>query len=400
MAYGTVNADVIGTSVSYQSSQIASLGAGNSGSLKNRIINGQMLISQVYGSSSTTTNGYTIDRWSPGSVSGATLTSQQVSDAPYGFQYSYKLTITAATTNNDLTYIYQGIELSNMNDVAWGTTNGQTMTASFWVKSSVAGQMNGTIIFYGNTATYIYSPTYTINSANTWEYKTVVIPPAPTAAGPTSATQNGKYMNFAPIAIFSSGYTTTATAGNTWANLSGTGYRATGSTANLASTAGATFQFTGVQFEVGGSATGFDYRNNTTELALCLRYRYVPVNNDLTGTPSNYSGFVATPYNASSSATCGLYMPLPVPMRGLPAITVTDPSANLGINWNGSGGWSGANTFTVASWNALTTNGTSNSYVALRINFNGNNSVSTVAIGAMANLNMGAGSQIVLTAEI
>jgi hypothetical protein len=287
-----------------------------------------------------------------------------------------------------------------MNDVAWGTSNGQTMTASFWVKSSVTGQMNGTIVFYGNTANYIYSPTYTINSANTWEYKTVVIPPAPTAAGPTAASQNGKYMNFSPIAIFSSGYTATATTGNTWAPLSSTGYRATGSTANIASTAGATFQFTGCQLEVGSFATGFDYRDATTELGLCLRYRYVPINNPQTGTPSSYGSFLAVAYNATSSATCGTYIPFPVPMRGLPSLTVNDPSNNLGLNWQGPGGWGAATSWSVAAWNAITTNGVSNNYVSVRLSFTGNNSASTVAVGAMANLNMGTGSQIILTAEL
>ncbi|MBU3577589.1 hypothetical protein [Polynucleobacter sp. UK-Kesae-W10] len=260
----------------------AIVGAGN-WAMRNRIINGDMRIDQRYAGASTTNGQYILDRWQTGAVSGATLTSQQVADAPAGFQYSFKQTTTVSSTANDYSAIWQVVEANNGIDLAWGTSNGQSATLSFWVKSSVTGQQNACIIYYGPT-NYFYFPTYTINAANTWQYVTVTIPAPPAAAGAFAATLNTAYISVRPVGVFSSGYTNTG-AGNAWTS-SGT-FKVTG-TVNLASTAGATIQFTGVQLEKGSYATPFDFRPYGAELQLCERYCQSVLFNNYIGNGSGW----------------------------------------------------------------------------------------------------------------
>ena len=75
MAYGTVNADVIGTSVAG-----SNLGAGNASIMKNRIINGAMIVNQRAGGTVTipaTTDTYIVDRWKAYASQASKFTVQQ-----------------------------------------------------------------------------------------------------------------------------------------------------------------------------------------------------------------------------------------------------------------------------------------------------------------------------------
>lgn len=307
-------------------SSIGGLGYG----FKNRLINGAMMIDQRYAGASTTNGGYILDRWQTGAISGATLTSQQVADAPAGFKYSFKQTVTASSTANDYSWFWQQVEGNNAIDFDWGTSNGQTVTVSFWVKSSIAGQMNGSITYYGPT-NYYYIPTYTINAANTWQYVTLTIPAPPTAAGAFAAALSTAYVRVVPVSVFSSGYTNVGT-GNTWSSTLTS--KATGSI-NIGSTAGATIQFTGVQLEKGAVATSFDWRPYTTELQLCQRYYFGIIN------PTSVGKWYPQPVQANSSSLSGnfsLMINSPVPMRGTMSVVFSNPSDNkIGWNWGGAG---------------------------------------------------------------
>ena len=266
MAYGTVNADVIGTSVAG-----SNLGAGNASIMKNRIINGAMVIDQRNAGASVTatvTNArtYTLDRWGYYTTQASKFTIQQNAGSvtpPAGFKNYLGITSSSAYTpvSSDIILLQQAIEGYNIADLGFGTANAKTVTVSFWVYSSLTGTFAGSL---GNSANNrLYPFTYTISSANTWEQKSV------TVAGDTSGTwvtDNGigLYLNL----NLGTGSTYLGTAGS-W--TSSAYYSATGGT-NVVATNGATFYITGVQLEVGSSATGFEYRIYSTELANCQRY--------------------------------------------------------------------------------------------------------------------------------
>ena len=252
MAYGLINADQIGTSVAN-----TSLGAGNASLMKNRIINGAMVIDQRNAGASVTptaTNTYTLDRWQAQlSVSSKYSVQQNAGSVtpPAGFTNYLGVTSLAATSVGSTDYyaIRQQIEGFNIADLGWGTANAKTVTLSFQVYSSLTGTFGG----YLNNASdaYAYPFTYSISVANTWTSISITI------AGPTSGTWNTTSGQGIKVGFgLGVGSTYSGTAGSWSANnyLSATG------ATSVVGTNGATFYITGVQLEVGSSATGFEYR--------------------------------------------------------------------------------------------------------------------------------------------
>jgi hypothetical protein len=237
--------------------------------MRNRIQNGAMIIDQRNaGASVTQTTGivYTLDRWRIiGSVT-SKFTVQQNAGAvipPTGFKSYLGVTSSAATTpaSGDLYRLEQAIEGYNIADLNFGTANAKTITASFWVRSSLTGTFGGALWNVDATRAYVFS--YTISAANTWEYKTVTI------AGDTSGTWNsvngqGLVFQFS----IGAGSNNLATTGS-WGSTLKTGV--TGQV-NVVGTSGATFYITGVQLEVGTQATSYEYENFGVTLQKCQRY--------------------------------------------------------------------------------------------------------------------------------
>ena len=242
--------------------------AGSPYGFKNRIINGAMAIDQRNsGSATTSTSLWSLDRWKHYLNTDGAWSIQQSSDAPEGFNNSLKVTITTADSSLSASqngWIAQAIEGYNWADLNWGTSNAKTITVSFWVKSSVIGTYSA---FFLNSATdRAYVSNYTINVANTWEYKTITVPGDTTG---TWLTTNGTGFYLTFNIASGSNYLGTA---NTWGS---TYLQATSGSVQLINTLNATWQITGVQVEKGSQATAFDYRPYTTEQLLC--YRYLPV---------------------------------------------------------------------------------------------------------------------------
>jgi hypothetical protein len=175
-----------------------------------------------------------------------------------------KYTVTTADASLASTQyvgLNQFIEGFNTADLMWGTANAKTITISFWVKSSITG--NYPVSFDNNAGNRFYIGQYSISSANTWEYKTV------TVAGDTSGTwltDNQRGVNVRWFLGSGTGWESTI---NSW--QTGTKYTFSGA-ASIIGTLNATWQITGVQLEVGSTATSFDTRSYTTELQLCQRY--------------------------------------------------------------------------------------------------------------------------------
>ena len=242
----------------------------NQGQFKNRIINGAMMIDQRNAGASVTNIAgqylYVTDRFSIYGSQASKFTAQQNAGSvtpPTGFTNYLGITSSSAysITSSDQFNINHKIEGLNCADLGWGTANAQTVTISFWVRSSLTGTFGGALNNANNTRSYPFS--YTISSANTWEQKSI------TVAGDTSGTWQTN--NGTGIWIFwglGTGSTLSGTAGS-WSGS--TFLSATGAT-SVVGTNGATFYITGVQLEKGSTATSFDYRPYGTELALCQRY--------------------------------------------------------------------------------------------------------------------------------
>ena len=259
MPYGSISVDQINNTTGY------SLGAGDASLMKNRIINGAMVIDQRATSISAT--GYSVDRWRIYNAASSKMTAAQSSTAPTGFSKSLLLTSTSAFTipsNYDGWIAQQYIEGFNTADLMWGTANAKTVTLSFWVQSSLTGTFGGSIANGAGNRAYPFS--YTISSANTWEYKTITI------AGDTTGTwvgaTNGVGMRVSLSVGMGSDFATTA---GSWATGE---YYSVPSAVSIIGTNGATWYVTGVQLEVGSSATGYEYENYTSLLSKCQRYYY------------------------------------------------------------------------------------------------------------------------------
>jgi hypothetical protein len=303
---------------------------------KNRIINGAMMIDQRNAGASvtpTTAETYTLDRWCAFTSAASKFSVQQNAGSvtpPAGFTKYIGVTSLSAFSlgASDYCLIGQRVEGFNISDFGWGAAGAATVTISFWVRSSLTGTFGATV---SNNSNYSYPFTYTINSANTWEQKTVTI------AGPTAG--SWVYTNAVGLTIafsLGAGSSVIGSAGS-W---SGTNYLgATGQT-NMVSTNGATFYITGVQLEKGSTATSFDYRPYGTELQLCQRYYYKQQS------VTNYTNFGMGRSYSTTGAQAS--MSLPVSMRAAPTgaysalsdfnsaagtITAMSPAGNIGSDF-------------------------------------------------------------------
>lgn len=297
--------------------QIASTGV--SEAFKNRIINGAMVIDQRGSAASPVTVGsraYAVDRWcAEKSGTSGVFTFGQSSVAPAGFTNSFLCTVTTADGSvaaGDIAWFEHHVEGYNIADLGWGTADAKTITLSFWCRSSLAGTYS--VVAQGGPN---YSANYTISSANTWEYKTITIP-GPTSGSWNTTTSTGVKFRFALMA--GSNY---QLAPGTW---TGGDYIGSTSQVNWMATNGNTFYLTGVQLEVGSSATSFEYRDYGNELRMCQRY-YNKMN------LQTYTGFVGW---CDSSSEFIAMVSFPVTMRTDATFTSTGYGAALVIRKGGA----------------------------------------------------------------
>jgi len=297
---------------------------------RNLIINGAMLVDQRNdGSSAAVTHAadhFIGDRFRFTENHTGSFSAQQVSDAPVGFEKSSKVTVTGTDTSlgaSEFSRILQGIEGQNITHLNWGSANAKTCTLTFYVKSSVAGQYYLSI--FNNAANRTMLKGYTIDAADTWEKKTIQIIGDQTGTWLTS-NLTGIYLSW------SLGTGSTYQSSTLDAYQAGF-YMAKSDQVNLAATSSATWQLTGVQFEVGTEATDFEHRSFGDELARCQRYYYRMK-------PINPSGGVAHAgaFNIHARTSTQLYgvVHLPTSMRTTPSIAISSTSDMTAYHGSGS----------------------------------------------------------------
>jgi len=286
---------------------------------RNLIINGAM---QVYqrGSQAGIRNSYAVDRFKAGGNGSQLLTYSQSTTVPSGegFSYSAKLDVTTADTSvaagdyQVLRYIFEGQDLQHLK---YGTSDAQSLTLQFWVKSPKTG--THIVELEHADANYQNSQSYTIAAADTWQKVTLTFDGYQT----TSITNDNTYglqINWWLMAgsTFSSG----TLSSNTWHNT--TANRAVGQV-NVVDSTSNEFYITGVQLEV-GEATPFEHRSYGDELRRCQRYYYQTEVDVFLDT-------VGSAYNSLSTAQYAhhFHLPIPVSMRASPTATLT----KLVVGW-------------------------------------------------------------------
>jgi hypothetical protein len=287
---------------------VPSLNGGPLAGFRNRIINGDMRIDQRNAGAPVTVNNsaafYATDRWFGfGMTTAGVFTLNRSTVAPTGFTNSLAATCTTADASiaaGDRYFVNQAIEGFNAADLGFGAAGAQTVTLSFWVRSSLTGTYCATLINQAGSRSYVAE--YSIAVADTWEYKTIYIP------GDTAGTwlsDNGTGVGVRFALATGTTYQTTA---NAWAAGN---FNATSNQVNwMSSSSSRTFRITGVQLEPGTVATPFERRPIGTELALCQRYYYEDA--FLVGAGASTTSIARASANH------------PVEMRAAPSLTISN----------------------------------------------------------------------------
>jgi len=247
----------------------------NNINFRNIIINGDMSIAQRGTSATGLGNGdngyHTCDRWSFRESGSPTweFTQTQSTDVPtgQGFAKSLKMDCTTADTSlatNDMCRIQQSFEGQNLQYLKFGTSSAQSTTVSFWVKSNKTGDYNVSLL--NNDQSRIIGNTYTINSADTWEKKTL------TFAGDTAGAFDNDNNNSLSLWWGLLGGTDRIGGDSSSWGANADNKNVAGQTVNLADSTSNEWYITGVQLEAGTTASDFEFLPHDVNENRCLRY--------------------------------------------------------------------------------------------------------------------------------
>ena len=250
----------------------ALIGSGQAQGNRNIIINGATQLWQRGTSVDTiASGGYLCDRWrvAYAGTDGNVDVDQDTSvPTGQGFGYSQKVSMDASESSldaGDQVNVTQRIEAQNLQHLEFGTSSAKSLVVSFWVKSSVAATYSVEWVTPDGTERMI-GRTYTINSANTWEYKTLNVPGDPSA---TINNDNGIGLDLRFWLDAGSSWTS-GTFATDWENTTQAN-RVSATTGWLISS-NPTWHITGIQLEIGDVSTPFEHEDFGTTLEKCRRY--------------------------------------------------------------------------------------------------------------------------------
>ena len=293
---------------------IGNINAGGGGVGRNLLVNGNMSVSQRGTSFSSPAHAEKLlDQFRNGKSHDGAITVTQDSSGPNGFANSLKVDVTTADTSigaSQYQHIWTRIEAQNLQHLKFGTSDAQNVTLSFYVKSNKTGTY-AVVLAQNDNSFKQATLTYTINSANTWERKSL------TFNGDTNGvinddTGSGLEINF--ILAIGSNYTS-GSGGASFATYADANYAA-GHAVNLLDSTSNEWLLTGVQLEVGQNETEFEHEPFERTLAKCQRYFHS------IGGDGDYERFALGYHHDSTQARCLTFFP--VAMRAVPTTTKAD----------------------------------------------------------------------------
>jgi len=296
----------------------ALIGSQTALSNRNLIINGAMQVAQRGTSTSSVTgNGYhACDRWKFDTTDESTLTISQATDVPSGkgFANSFKMDVTVAESSvasDDQTFLNHRIEGQNLQQLKKGTSSAESVTVSFYVKSTKTGTFCLELEDKDNSRHI--SKQYSVSASDTWEFKTI------TFDGDTTGTldnDNGESLRLKFWLVAGSDFTS-GTLATSWASI--TNANAAVGQVNAFDSTSNNWLITGIQLEVGEQATPFEHRSFGDELRRCRRYFQVHDDMQLRGNPDG------------ALERIEIYCPLGVPMRANPSKSITTAGNSTNI---------------------------------------------------------------------
>lgn len=296
-------------------SGVTSMNGSSLSGRRNFVTNGAMAIAQR-GTETGVTVGYGgPDRYQFIRGGTAVVTLSQDSDVPsgQGFANSMKIDVTtgdSSMASTDYAILRQRFEGYNLQPVKKGTSNAEQLTVSFWIKTTITGTYICEL--FDNDNSRHVAKSYTVSSADTWEKKTITFPADTTGALDDDANYSMQLSFFlAAGSDFSSG-----TLATSWASYDAT--NAAVGQVNAIDSASNDIYFTGIQLELGDTATDFEFRSYGQDLTDCQRY-YFYQSGALYGGAYGGSGF--------AGATC-----LPTTMRAVPTLSYSTVRTTSNLN--------------------------------------------------------------------
>ena len=273
------------------------------GQRKNFVHNGDMAVAQRGSAQSISASGGfamgQVDGWKIYMGSAAAVDASQDAESPDAFNNSLKLDITTADTSvaaGDIAYIEQRFEGLNLQSINKGDAQAKALTVSFYVRSPVTGVHIVEAMDLDNS-NRSSSQSYTIASADTWEYHSVTFPPDTTGALDDDNEASFKIQFWL---IAGSTYSGGGSLNTSWGTTTNT--RAVGQV-NVLGDASDNFYLTGVQMELGNTATEFQYESHAENLARCQRYYQVLSVNEATGNQTNSMYYTTLAFAAEMNHT-------------------------------------------------------------------------------------------------
>ena len=355
--------------------KVKTRGTENVSGRRNIMYNGAMKIAQR-GDQTSLTNGYTgCDRWKFDRSGAAVVTGKQTGSGNIpenGFPNAVHIDVTTADSSvaaGDLGLLRQYIESQDLQHLKFGTSSAESLTLSFWVKSSKTG--THWVEIYAYDAAKFNSASYTVSSANTWEKKTVTFVGETSTVIPNDNT-HGFVIQWWLLA--GSTYSSGTHAGNVW---HATNANRVPGQVNVMDSTDNNFYLTGVQLEVGDSASDFEHRSFGEELELCKRYYQKSFNYDTApenggGTGISFNGSVLGYCGSNNNGTFSGFHRFNPEMRTTPTVTTYG---------NSSGHWGRLSPTNTGTINFSAGSGYISLTKATGINFGQNAAGDTLLIG-------------------